>query len=67
MNQTRRPLILALVLLSLGALLVFPIFFGSLLFAFPSGGGSFHLGLYVLLAFAVVPVIIVARRFFTRR
>ena len=67
MSQARRPLILAVVLLCLGALLIFPIFFGSLLFAYPSGGGSFHIGLYVLLAFAVVPVILAVRRFFNRR
>jgi hypothetical protein len=66
MNQARRPLILALVILLLGAVLIFPIFFGSLLFAYPSGGSSFHIGLYVLLAFAVVPLILAVRRFFSR-
>ena len=48
-------------------LVIVVISYRQTIFAYPSGGGSFHIGLYVLLAFAVIPVILVVRRFFNRR
>ena len=61
-----RPAILALVILVACVLLVIPLFFGSILFAYPSGGSSLYIGLGVLVALVLVTALIAARRFFHR-
>ena len=61
-----RPIIIALVVLVACALLVVPLFFGSLFFAYPTGGGSIYLAVGVLIALALVAALIAARRYFRR-
>ncbi|MEP6672683.1 MAG: hypothetical protein ABJF10_26200 [Chthoniobacter sp.] len=61
-----RSIILALILLMACALLIVPLFFGSILFALPSGGTSIYIGVGTLVALVLLAAIVGARRFFHR-
>jgi hypothetical protein len=61
-----RPVVLALVILILCALLIVPVMFGSVFFAYSSAGASLYTGISLLIGLVLVATLVAVRRFFHR-